>query len=95
MAPSGKKTRPPQVALTIIVMMPDGKIHKTRRDLLLGDLEERGWCCHYVRIDTGSDGVFVFAADRAGIHHIIVSDQLLPALAELYNSLIDLPASSG
>jgi hypothetical protein len=48
------------------------------------ELAEEGWCCDFVRIDTETITVFALEAHRHGIHHIVISDELLPAVLEFY-----------
>jgi hypothetical protein len=59
------------------------------RELVLGDLEDQGWRCHFVRVDTALGSVFIFAAHREGIDHIVTSEESLPGLIELYGALRD------
>lgn len=69
-------------------MVKNDKAQTPTRDVLLNDLEERGWSCQFIRIDTGSESIFALEAHRDGIDYVIISDRLLPALVELYNSLL-------
>jgi hypothetical protein len=58
------------------------------RELILDDLKERGWFCRFVRIDTAVGSVFVFTAHRNGVDHIVISDESLSGVMELYSSLM-------
>jgi hypothetical protein len=53
------------------------------------ELAEAGWSCDFVRIDTETITVFALEAHRQGIHHIVIADELLPALLEFYLQTTD------
>ena len=46
-------------------------------------LTGEGWSCDYIRVDIGMATFFALGAYRDGAHHVILSDELLPALLEL------------
>ena len=65
------------------MVMTDGIAAEKRWSVLAGALAEEGWCCDYIRIDTGKDTIFVLEGHRAGRQYIVISDELAPALLEL------------
>jgi len=52
-------------------------------NMVAAELTAEGWRCDFARVDTGTTTVFILEGHRDGVHHIIVSDELLPALLEL------------
>ena len=71
------------------MVMTDGMAAEKRWSVLAAALAEEGWCCDYIRIDTGRDNVFVLEGHRPGSQHIVISDELEPALLELRLQTID------
>jgi hypothetical protein len=63
--------------------MTDAVAAEKQWNVLAKALAEEGWCCNYIRIDTGRDTVFVLDGHRAGSQHIVISDELASALLEL------------
>jgi hypothetical protein len=73
--------------------MTEGAIPEQHWNLLAGEMSEEGWNCDYIRIDTGMAKVFALEGHRDGIHHIVVSDELAPAMLELRLQTSISPAS--
>lgn len=68
--------------------MIEAKAAEKHWSALADALAAEGWCCDYIRVDDGMANVFALEAHRNGIHHILISDELLPALLELRRQTI-------